>query len=72
MFARITIGLATVMILTYLPGSVYGHDGSGTTDGPVHNLEHVMLALDDRLVILGAMILAVLLVVRMVRHRVSG
>jgi len=72
MAKRMTIGLITVMTLTHLPASVYGHGGSETADGLIHDLEHLVLSLDSRLVILGAVILASLLVGHLVRHRVSS
>lgn len=72
MATRTTIGLTTVTLLTHLPRFVYGHDGSETADGLIHNLEHLVLSLDYRLMILGALILTSLLVGRIVRHRLSS
>jgi hypothetical protein len=60
------------MILTHLPATVFGHGGSETADGLVHDLEHLVLSFDYRLVILGTVILASILVGRIVRHRVSN
>ena len=72
MATRMTIGLTTVTILTHLPASVCAHGGSETADGLIHELEHLVLSFDYRLVILGTVILASLLVGRIFRHRVSN